>query len=82
MTLKDYLAAQGMTAAAFAARVQTHESTMSRILAGKQRPRADLMHRIGAATGGAVTPNDFFDTPAATAPGTSCDATPAAGEAA
>lgn len=64
MQLNAYLADRNETQAAFAGRVGTSEANLSRILAGQQRPRAGLMERIRAATGGAVTPNDFFDAPA------------------
>jgi transcriptional regulator with XRE-family HTH domain len=63
MKLGAYLGERGETAVAFAARVGLSESSLSRIIAGKQRPAHGTIGRIVAATGGAVQPNDFFDLP-------------------
>lgn len=63
MQLTDYLKQQGESATAFGLRAKISAASMSRILRGSQVPRADIMSRIVAATGGAVQPNDFYSAP-------------------
>lgn len=65
MTLADYLSQNSLTATEFAALVECDESAVVRWLGGSRTPNANTMQRIIAATGGAVTPNDFFELPAA-----------------
>jgi transcriptional regulator with XRE-family HTH domain len=61
MKLAAYLDARGSTAAAFAVLVGTNATTIMRAASGAQIPRRNLMARIHAATGGAVTANDFYN---------------------
>lgn len=61
MTLDQYIAANGMTNAAFAELIEVDQSTVYRMRQPNgQVPSRDIMVRIFAATGGKVTPNDFF----------------------
>jgi hypothetical protein len=59
MTLTEFLSKNAIPMATFAATVDTTTATVSRIADGIVVPRRDLMHRIYAATEGAVTPNDL-----------------------
>jgi transcriptional regulator with XRE-family HTH domain len=43
----------------FASELGLSPSYLSQLLSGHRSPRNDLMRRIHAATGGAVTPNDW-----------------------
>lgn len=61
MTLRDWLKKQGMTPTAFARLMGVSHSTVLRYLSGDRIPEKDVMERIARETGGAVTPNDFFD---------------------
>jgi transcriptional regulator with XRE-family HTH domain len=61
MTLRDYLDREGLTLAAFAKRIGTdHARTVERYAKGLTIPDRQMMPRIVDATGGQVTPNDFF----------------------
>ena len=60
MQLRDYLEAEGITAAEFAKLIARSEATVSRIIRGVNRPDWDTLQKIGIATGGKVTPNDFL----------------------
>lgn len=62
MTLAAYLEAEAETQTAFAARAGLSDSTLSRVLAGKTPPSADVIERIHTATKGRVTANDLFAT--------------------
>ena len=61
MTLDEYLTERNITAAAFANKIERAVSTVTRIRKGDQHPDSDTLQSIVYATGGAVTPNDFFD---------------------
>ena len=76
MTLGDYLASNGLKASAFAARLGVDRSTVGRWLSGVQRPDWDTLEKIHAATGGAVTANDFMGT-TTSAPGGASGRAPA-----
>lgn len=60
MKLADYLIAENLNPSAFAVRLGTPASTVSRLLKGQRSPGVDLLTKIRAATGGKVTPNDFL----------------------
>lgn len=60
MTLKDYLAQEGNTATKLADATNVSVSTITRAADGSTLPSRDLMSKIHEATGGMVTPNDFF----------------------
>lgn len=61
MELKTYLLQQGMTLSAFAEEIGVRTPSVSRYATGARIPRPAIMARIVAATGGAVTAQDFFD---------------------
>lgn len=63
MRLGDYLDANAMTQADFARRMGVSEGAVSKWVAGRATPRADMIGRIAADTGGAVAPADWFDVP-------------------
>ncbi|GLK69210.1 helix-turn-helix domain-containing protein [Hansschlegelia plantiphila] len=63
MTLSGYLAKTGLSHSAFAALIGTSQAAVSRYVLGKRTPRPEHMARITEATGGQVTPNDFFGSP-------------------
>ena len=71
MRLADYLSANKLSAAEFAARIGVHRSTVSRWLEPVReggevfRPSWDLLAKIRDATDGVVTANDFVDVVAA-----------------
>lgn len=69
MKLDDYLKNQGLTAEAFAAITDISPSNVSKYRSGKLKPKTDAMRKIYAATGGTVTPNDFYDLPEPAQPG-------------
>ena len=60
MQLADYLREQNLSQAAFGERIGEPQQTVSRIAAGRSIPRPKIMAKIVEATGGAVTPNDFY----------------------
>lgn len=61
MRLADYLKTNDLTYAAFARRIGSeHARTVERYAKGRQRPNFTMMAAIVEATGGEVTPNDFF----------------------
>jgi transcriptional regulator with XRE-family HTH domain len=60
MTLKDYLAQEGNTATKLADETGVSVSTITRAADGSTMPSRELMANIFKATGGTVTPNDFF----------------------
>lgn len=62
MTLDQYLSSKKLTASKFAGLINRAVSTVTRIRNG-QMPDTDTLQRIVAATGGDVTPNDFFVIP-------------------
>lgn len=59
--LKSYLAENGEKLTAFAVRVGTTPSTISRLCSGVLKPSLDLAHSIEAATGGAVPTETWVD---------------------
>ena len=61
MKLADYLALHSKTAEEFAREVRATPVSIRRYLGGKRRPRLAVLKRIIAATGGAVTANDFWE---------------------
>jgi len=62
MKLSTYLEQEGLSAAAFAARLGVPASTVTRIMRGERTPRLETARKIEAATGGAVTGSDFLGT--------------------
>lgn len=65
MRLSDYLERHRMSGSEFAVRIGVSESTINRLIPrpGKKqlrRPSWDLIEKIAAATGGAVTADDFM----------------------
>lgn len=61
MKLRDYMAANGLTAKAFAESVGSTEFAVTKWVRGERRPSESFMARIADVTGGEVMPNDFFD---------------------
>ena len=59
MTLDSYLAAKNLTEPAFAERAKIDQSTVNRLRRGGV-PSTKVMRAIIDATGGEVTPNDFY----------------------
>jgi len=68
MKLRAWLNQQRLTTAEFAKRIDVGQAAVSRYCLDQRMPRRAVMQRIVAATGGAVTPNDFLPCAAATAP--------------
>lgn len=60
MTLKEWLAANDVTVAAFATEIGRASETVRRYAAGERIPDKLTMPLIAHATRGAVTANDFF----------------------
>jgi ribosome-binding protein aMBF1 (putative translation factor) len=60
MTLSDYLKQPGKSATDLANEVKVAVSTITRAARGEVVPSRKLMHDLFEATGGQVTPNDFF----------------------
>lgn len=64
MKLAEYISKQGMTHAEFGALIGVPQATVSRYVNGVRIPHdKETFDKIFEATGGQVTPNDFFDTP-------------------
>jgi transcriptional regulator with XRE-family HTH domain len=63
MKLKDYLTQRKITSSAFAKVIGVETSTVTRLASGETVPSPRVMRAIIAATGGLVTPNDFFNLP-------------------
>ena len=63
MRLKDWLTERRMTGSDFADLISVDKSNVSRWINGHVRPEWDVIKRIKDATGGAVTADDFLDTP-------------------
>jgi transcriptional regulator with XRE-family HTH domain len=61
MTLADYLKRTSLKDADFAKRCGCDRTTILRIRTGKTTPSPTLMERIALETGGAVRPDDYFD---------------------
>lgn len=62
MKLSDYLSANGLTLAAFAAKSGLSVPTVSRLRRGLNRPDWKTLDAINEATDGQVTANDFCAT--------------------
>lgn len=60
MQLSDYLTTNDLTDAAFGERIGVSGVSVHRYCAGERIPALDVMRRIIAETGGAVTANDFY----------------------
>ncbi|WP_283771040.1 helix-turn-helix domain-containing protein [Roseococcus pinisoli] len=66
MTLSEFIAAQDWSMAdAAKAFGLDHPRTVHRYASGERIPRPEVMRRIVHATGGKVTPGDFYHAPAA-----------------
>lgn len=65
MTLAEYLAQPGQTAAKLALDCGVAVSTISRAARGEAMPSRELMRAIFEKTGGAVTPNSIVGVEAA-----------------
>jgi predicted transcriptional regulator len=63
MTLAEYLAEHGLTHSAFAERIGTTQTAVTRYASGRRVPRPRQMRRIIIETGGAVSANDFYGVP-------------------
>ena len=59
--LASYLDRTGEKQTAFAARINTTASTVSRFCAGTMKPSLEMAHRIQAATGGEVSMSRWVD---------------------
>lgn len=60
MQLVNYLALYAIKQSNFALTIGAKQSVVSKYCAGQQIPRPDVMLKIYKATGGLVTPNDFY----------------------
>ena len=60
MTLHDYMAQHGLTDEKFGLKVGRHRATVSRWRRGKMLPDWEALQSIMKATGGKVSPVDFF----------------------
>jgi len=60
MTLKDWMASNETNVSQLARRIGRSPEAVRRYAAGERIPDRDTMPLIADATGGAVTPNDFF----------------------
>jgi transcriptional regulator with XRE-family HTH domain len=60
MTLKDYLKLHGLTDGDFARIVKRQRTTVMRWRKGERRPDWESLEAISEATGGKVSPNNFF----------------------
>lgn len=63
MKLSDFIDAQGLTASQFGVRIGVSRGAALRYATGARIPHPEIMARIYVVTGGAVTPNDFYDLP-------------------
>lgn len=63
MKLASWLASKEMTPAEFGRIIGLPQPTVHRYANGQRIPERDTMAKIVAATGGEVTPNDFYDVP-------------------
>lgn len=60
MKLIEFLVQNAVKQNEFATRIGEKTSRVNKYCLGQRIPRPDVMRKIFAATGGAVTPNDFF----------------------
>jgi hypothetical protein len=63
MQLSDYMDRNGLNDDTFGKLIGRDRTSVYRLRAGLTKPTADLLQTIADKTGGAVTPNDFFDLP-------------------
>jgi predicted transcriptional regulator len=63
MRLADYLSEKNLTHAAFASQIGTTQAAVTRYVSGTRVPRRTLLRRIVRMTEGAVTANDFMESP-------------------
>lgn len=61
MTLDVWLKTTGTPDGEFARRIEVSRVTLFRLKTGRRSPNRQVMERIHLATGGDVTPNDFFN---------------------
>lgn len=61
MKLTAWLTDSKVSDAEFASRIGVSRQALWRYRAGDRIPKRDVMERIKAATGGAVTPADFYE---------------------
>jgi hypothetical protein len=67
MTLRDWLDREDVRPTQFATAIGRTPEAVRRYIAGDRIPDKDTMPLIATATGGEVTPNDFFGIPASVA---------------
>lgn len=60
MTLADWLKRENLSPTDFGKRIGKAQATISRYATGKRIPEPEIMALIVEATGGDVTPNDFY----------------------
>ena len=61
MRLNEWIAANDMTMAAFAALIGVEAASVTRYANGDRIPRREIMRRITSVTDGKVTANDFIE---------------------
>ncbi|MCP5099895.1 MAG: helix-turn-helix transcriptional regulator [Chloroflexi bacterium] len=65
MTLSDFLESRGFTDSAFADLAGLSQPQINRLRRGASRPSLNAIEAIAKASGGAVSPSDWFNTPQA-----------------
>ena len=65
MDLRGYLNQHNLSLGDFAKTIEVSTEAVRLYVAGKRIPRAEIMRRIEAETGGHVQPNDFYGKAAA-----------------
>lgn len=68
MTLKEWLTENSIEARDFAPLISRSPEAIRRYIAGERIPDRETMPLIVFQTGGAVTPNDFFNLPSTLPP--------------
>lgn len=61
MTLQEFLKSNDLSYADFARSISTSAPAVRRYALNLRTPKPDIMSRIHTATGGEVTPNDFYE---------------------
>ena len=61
MTINQYIAQEEISLSQLADRVGVSRAAMSRYAKGQRIPKPPIMSKISVATGGLVTPADFYD---------------------